>query len=192
MGRRQGEWEEKEEEEGEGCLLYTPTPSSPLPHPQNYLGFNKTFRGNLWVYPDANMPTATAGAPALPRTGFSPYCYDSQGGADLPASMRDSWTNETCVAASAGALYDFGGCSPSSPANGFVPVLANNTLLLDSGAYSLSCGGKQWGLAQAQAAGLDVGSTSGPSPPSAGVLALAQAFVSSVLMAGPPPRAAAA
>lgn len=164
---------------------------------KNYLGFNKTFVGNFWLYPDANMPTVAAAAgegavattrrPGAPHTGFSPYCYDSQGGATLPASARDSWTGETCLAASPGAIYDFGGCSPSSPANGYVPALANNTLLLDSGAYVLSCGGKQWSLAQAQAAGLDVGSTSGPAPPSAGALALATQFVHSQLMAGPPP-----
>ena len=152
---------------------------------KDYLGFNKTFVGNFWLYPDADMPTA--GAPALPRTGFSPYCYDSQGGATLPASARDSWTGETCLVSSPGAIYDFGGCSPSAPANGYVPVLANNTILIDAGSYVLSCGGKQWSLAQAQAAGLDVGSTSGPAPPSAGALALATQFVHSQLMAGPPP-----
>jgi hypothetical protein len=99
---------------------------------KNYLGFDKHFNGNLYLYPDANMPTAReAGGPL--RTGFSPYCYLGNGGAAFPANVRDTWVNETCFASAGGSLYS-SDCSPASPLDGNLPLIANNSLFLDTGA----------------------------------------------------------
>ena len=121
------------------------------------------------------MPTGPA------ATGFSPYCYGSAGEAPFSGSIRDSFVNETCVVMSPGALYSFH-CDATAPQNGYVPVLASNTIYIDAGAYVLNCGGNAWTLAQAQANGFDVGTTVLPSPSTADLLALVTAFVESNLL----------
>lgn len=146
---------------------------------KQYLGFNKHFNGNLYVYPDANMPTATHALGA--GTGFSPYCYLGAGTSAFPPSMRDSWVNETCVAAAPSALYS-SGCTPSKPDDGNLPLLANNTLLLDAGNYSLACGSETWDLAEAQAHGVDVGTVAGAAPDTQALLALMAQFVAGNLL----------
>jgi hypothetical protein len=145
---------------------------------KQYLGFDKKFVGNFYLYPDANEPTAALG------TGFSPYCYLANGVADFDAARQDSWVNETCVAGGAGALYSMDSCDPAAPHAGRIPVLANNTLYLDSGAYALTCGAATWTLAEANALGVDVGTIVMPSPNSVDVLWLATVFVRDVLIAG--------
>jgi hypothetical protein len=149
---------------------------------KQYLGFDKKFVGNFYLYPDANMPTAAAGAPLQAATGFSPFCYLANGVADFAAARQDSWVNETCIASSPGALYSTDSCDPSAPHAGRIPVLANNTLFLDTGAYELKCGDATWTLAEANALGVDVGTTVAQTPDSAAVLALAAAFVRAELM----------
>ncbi len=112
-----------------------------------------------------------------------PYCYGAAGSSALPADLRDAWKGNQCVIGSAGNIYSFDSCSTSTPDDGHVPFLSNNTLFADSGTYVLNCGGTQLSLAQAQAIGFDANSTFAPSPSSAGVLAMAQAFVAQHLMA---------
>ena len=115
------------------------------------------------------------------QTGFSPYCYGGAGGSTFSPSRRDSWVNETCIAGSPGAVYHTD-CDASTPLDGLLPLLANNTLLLDAGDYTLQCGSAAWTLAEAQARGVDVGTVVGAAPDAAGVLALATAFVRSYLI----------
>ncbi len=147
---------------------------------KNYLGFDKHFIGNFYLYPDASMPTSGLAS----RTGFSPYCYGSAGEAAFGPGLRDSWVNETCVAGTMGAVYQLS-CDSSAPQNGYVPVLANNTFYLDAGSYSFTACGATWDLPTAQAHGFDVGTTVLATPNTAGILALAQAFVAANLMARP-------
>ena len=141
-------------------------------------GFNKRGHTNFYLYPDAQEPTVAG--PARLKTGFSPYCYGSAGSATLPARLRDASTNCTCIAAAPTALYSLD-CDPSHVDNGYVPVLANNTYLIDSGAYSFPCNGQHWDLATAQQNGVDLGTRSGPSPSTAELLALMAAFVETQL-----------
>jgi hypothetical protein len=104
----------------------------------------------------------------------SPYCYSSAGTSKLPAYLRDAWVNCTCIASTASAIYNID-CDPSTPQDGVVPVLANNTFLIDSGEYQLQCG-STWDLAQAQANGLDVGSTVSVTPSTMQILSLVNTF----------------
>jgi len=143
---------------------------------KNYLGFGKTFIGNMYLFPDANEPTEDFG------TGFSPYCYGSQGTSGLPESKRDVWVGETCIVASpASSIYSIG-CNPGSVADGNAPVLANNTLFTSDGSYWLNCGSKKWDLPTAQANGLDIGTTIGTTPSTTQVLSMAQNFMATYLM----------
>ena len=132
------------------------------------------------MYPDAQEPTLSSSSGGGLKTGFSPYCYGSAGSATLDAARRDSSVNCTCVAGAPSALYSLD-CDPAHLDNGYVPTLANNTYLLDSGAYSFPCAGARWDLATAQANGVDLGTRSGPSPSTPDLLALAAAFIESQL-----------
>jgi len=135
---------------------------------------------NLYVYPDASEPTVGGGGRL--RTGFSPYCYDSQGATAIDAARRDSSVNCTCVAMSAGAIYSLGSCDAAHIDNGLVPLLTNNTYYLDSGEYSFPCGSARWDLPTAQQHGVDVGTVQRPSPATGDLLALARAFVHAQMM----------
>jgi len=90
--------------------------------------------------------------------------------------------NETCVAGGAGALSSMNSCDPAAPHAGRIPVLANNTLYLNTGAYALACGAATWTLAEANALGVDVGTTVAQTPDTAAVLAIVAAFVREELM----------
>ena len=161
-------------------VLPSPRPFSAWGGAKNYLGFNKRGHSNFYLYPDAQEPTVSALRPSRLKTGFSPYCYGSAGSATLPARLRDASTNCTCVAAAPSALYSLD-CDASHVDNGYVPVLANNSYLLDTGAYSFPCNGAHWDLPTAQANGVDIGTVSGPSPGTADLLAMMAAFIDSQL-----------
>ena len=145
---------------------------------------NKTFVGNLYLFPDANEPSDAASPQRQQQvgTGFSPYCYGSQGSSALPASKRDAWVSETCLVAGAASSVYAIDCSPGSVGDGHAPVLANNSLFTRDGGYSLRCGGQDWDLPTAQSHGLDVGTTIGTTPGTAEVLQMAQEFVRAHLM----------
>lgn len=165
----------------QGCQLPSHTlPSLPCSGAKNYLGFNKHMQTNLYLYPDALEPTVGGGGRL--RTGFSPYCYDSQGATAIDAARRDSSVNCTCVAMSAGAIYSLGSCDAAHIDNGLVPLLTNNTYYLDSGEYSFPCGSARWDLPTAQQHGVDVGTVQRPSPATGDLLALARAFVHAQMM----------
>lgn len=102
--------------------------------------------------------------------------------AQFAPARQDVWVNETCFAGAPGSLYSTDSCDPANPHTGTLPVLANNTLYLDSGAYEMKCGGATWTLAEANAQGVDVGTTVSPSPNTTAILAIAMAFVRSNLM----------
>ena len=95
--------------------------------------------------------------------------------------MRDTFTNETCIVMSPGALYNLH-CDASAPQNGYVPVLGNNTIYIDAGDYVLNCGSDAWTLAEAQANGFDVGTVVLPTPDTAALVAMATAFVEANLL----------
>lgn len=129
------------------------------------------------------MPTAAAALGAA--TGFSPYCYLANGVSDFAPARQDSWVNETCVASGPSALYSTDSCNPAAPHSGRIPALANNSLYFDAGAYELQCGAATWTLAEANALGVDVGTTVAQTPATAALLALAADFVAAnVMVAG--------
>ena len=166
-------------------LLSPHSPSAPPPPlftAKNYLGLNKSYFGNLYLFPEANEPTVAGAVGAGSGTGFSPYCYGSQGSSALPPTLRDAWVGETCITGSGSAtLYSLGGCNPSAPQDGHVPVLANNSLYTPDASYQLNCGGQVWDLPTAQAHGLDLGTTLLKTPDTPTILALVQAFITGTI-----------
>lgn len=65
-------------------------------------------------------------------------------------------------------------CLPASAGN--IPDLAGNTYLSLDGGYTLHCGSSDsWTLAEAQAVGVDVGSTAGLAPSVEALVALGHA-----------------
>lgn len=141
---------------------------------KNYLGFNKQAVGNLYVYPDASVSMAKArggksyGKDVQSGNGGWSYCAMSQGSSTTPQWMWDGWTNNTCIMTSgAGNMYDWGGCNPTTPYDGNIPVLGGNTLMSGDGSYTFKCGSATWtSLAETQSHGVDVGSTFTSSVPS--------------------------
>jgi hypothetical protein len=99
------------------------------------------------------------------------------GTSDFVAPLIDIWRNNTCIVQSSAKAFDFNACHPGTPTDGNIPLLSSNTYLSGEGSYSLKCGGSTWMLAQAQAAGVDVGSTIGPLPALADLVALGHAML---------------
>ena len=147
---------------------------------KNYLGFDKHFHTNFYIYPDASEPTLSSTQSPNLKTGFSPYCYGSAGSAVIDAPRRDSSINCTCIASSPSALYSLD-CDPNHIDNGYVPLLANNTFYIDSGSYSFPCSGQHWDLPTAQSHGVDIGTSFSSSPSTDELIALATAFVNTQL-----------
>jgi hypothetical protein len=154
---------------------------------KQYLGFDKHMVGNAYVYADyAPVTLPAVRALGLPSGDITKYGVGSQGGlrngwgvcamaygtSDFVAPLIDVWRSNTCILQSSAKAFDFNGCHPSTPADGNIPLLSGNTYLTGDNSYSMKCGGSTWTLAQAQAAGVDVGSTVGPTPALADLVSL--------------------
>jgi hypothetical protein len=135
---------------------------------KNYLGFNKTARGNLFVAPDFAGPTPItraastappAAGPPLPFAYYFPYCARSLGQHAWGSALADTYANNTCLLVSPNSsAYLFGQCDPAQPASGgATPAASGNTLYAVGAQYGFECGGKRLSLAEAQAGGYDVG-----------------------------------
>ena len=172
---------------------------------KTYLGFGKVARDNLYLYADITAgPSGTGSAEvdaALPLgalkglrgpsgstsarrpTGYGsgnsgwPYCACDNGVGSLSPSQMDSWNNNTCISSSQGGVYQFSACDPSSPLNGGIPTLGNNTIYVPGATFSYACGSATWNLTSAQAAGVDLGSSVHDLPPDSAVVQMAVAKV---------------
>ena len=113
---------------------------------------------SIFVYSDYS-PAVLNSSPGQLGNGWG-VCAMSYGtyswGADK--AMWDTWHNNTCMCTSSAKFYDFNGCHQANPLDGNIPLLAGNTFASDDGGYKLHCQSATWDLAQAQAAGVDVGS----------------------------------
>lgn len=140
---------------------------------KNYLGFYKQTYNNYFLYSDfAPARLADLAAGKEPTQGWN-ACAMSYGTKKIPSSLADVWASNTCITSSGGAFFSFNGCDSATPNDGGIPLLSNNTYASDDGKYELHCGSQTWTLAQAQAAGVDVGSTMAAVPTTAEVIAVA-------------------
>jgi hypothetical protein len=169
---------------------------------KNYLGFNKTARGNLFVRPDYNgarspgaHPGTAAGGVPLPAGYYFPACLRSLGQFAWGPTLADLYTNNTCLLGNATDPYILGECDPRAPAaSGAVPAAGGNTYLTRGGEVAIACGKATLSLAAAAAAGWEVGSAAGSNAAfgndAAGGAALA-ALIQRFLNVAPPAPAAA-
>jgi len=133
---------------------------------KSYLGFNKTAKGNFYVRPDysaarapgAHPGTAAGGVP-LPAGYYFPACVRSVGQFAWGAALADTYFNNTCLLGNATDPYILGTCDARAPAaSGAVPAAGGNTYLTRGGVVAIACGGTALTLAEAAAAGWEVGS----------------------------------
>ena len=137
------------------------------------MGFNKTSRGNYFLYADISPQRLTSPGEG---NGWN-ACSMSYGTAALPTALADVWTNNTCISTRGAAFFSFNGCNPQAPLDGNAPLFSGNTYASDDGQYVMNCGKEAWTLAQAQAKGVDAGSVLVPPPTVDAVVAAARALL---------------
>ena len=133
---------------------------------KNLMGYNKRSQGNLFVYVDYNPALLLRGGGGAQRIGWSApevkpaMCAGYLTPFPSATAQADAWVNNSCIAASNASLFRFPACNSSDPLDGSIPVpLAGNSYYTTNTSYQMRCGGEVWGLAQAQARGVDVGAT---------------------------------
>ncbi len=142
---------------------------------KNYLGYNKSSSGNWFVFSDYS-PAALSHRAANDtlRNGWN-ACAMSYGTWAM-GPLSDRWFNNTCIAQDSKRFFSFNGCNSATPMDGGIPLFAANRYASQDGGYTMGCGKESWGLAQAQAAGVDVGSVLVPLPSAAELVAAAKAL----------------
>jgi hypothetical protein len=153
---------------------------------KTYLGFAKRAVGNLYIYPEAGIDMSTSSSssssssPAAVGGGGWPNCLMAYGTSVLPFDLLDAWQNNTCITGTGSNIYALPSCNPKNVTDGNAPLLSGNTFMTGDGNYVLKCGGESWTtLAEAQAAGAEVGSTlTGSVPATPEILAMAAALLS--------------
>lgn len=143
---------------------------------KNYLGFNKTSRGNVFLYSDLSPQRLAHSNGSGLGNGWD-ACSMSYGTAALPTALADVWTNNTCVCERGSSFFSFNGCNPKAPLDGNAPLFSGNTYASDDGEWLMKCGDETWNLTQAQAMGVDVGSALVPPPTVDQVVAAARALL---------------
>ena len=124
---------------------------------KNYLGYNKTSFGNWFVYSDYAPVTQSGGVGVGNGWNACAMSYSSWSGA-----FGDHWENNTCITSSAGrAQWALNDCNANNPTDGTVPLFSNNVYSNPDMGYAFPCGKNKTSLslAEAQAVGVDVGST---------------------------------
>ncbi len=133
---------------------------------KNYLGFNKSAVGNLFIRPDYNPAlspgmqphTSPAGVP-LPAAYYFPYCLRSLGQWEWGAALADSFLGNTCILGTTASPYLLGECNATAPtASGAVPLTGGNAFFTPNASLGIECGKAVLSLVQAQAAGWEGGS----------------------------------
>jgi hypothetical protein len=85
----------------------------------------------------------------------------------------DAWVDNACIAAAPASFFRFFACNASAPLGGSIPApLGGNRYFSPGAAYELRCGAAVWGLADAQARGVDVGSSLHALPTTADLLVM--------------------
>ena len=128
---------------------------------KNFLGMSKVTAGNVYVDVDLNGMKACA-------VDDSPW---SAGGSDA-----DVYANNTCITGS-GAMYHDSRCQTADLKDTVDNSFGNRFLSDDPARVGFACGGATLTLAEFQAKGFEKGSTAGPRPPVADVIAMGEAVL---------------
>ena len=101
-------------------------------------------------------------------------CVMSYGTQTLPHDLIDVWSSNTCITKDSGAFFAFNSCNARAPLNGTIPLFWNNTYASDDGNWTMNCGKTSWTLDEAQALGVEIGSTVIPVPTDDTIIAAAR------------------
>lgn len=133
------------------------------------MGYNKHFINNSFVYVDYSPVTYAEqvlglGAPVQRLGNGYSVCATSIASAPFIAQgksgFQEQWWNNTCIAGSPDQFHNWYECNASTPLDGTIPVpMKGNSYFSPNGDYHMHCRGTTWNLTQAQALGIDVGST---------------------------------
>ena len=99
-------------------------------------------------------------------------------GEDGVSGRQEQWFGNTCIAGDPSHFFTWYECNATHPRDGTIPFpLRDNTYLSATGGYAMDCHGERWNLTQAQAMGVDEGSTTGPLPTAGEVVAMGRALL---------------
>ena len=150
---------------------------------KSLMGYNKHHVSNAMVYVDLSPALHS---PAARRVGWSapeskpPMCSGMIVATPSVPGMAEIWTNNSCIASSAAFFFRWPSCNSSNPLDGGIPYpLSSNRYYTPNATYELRCGDATWGLPEAQARGLDVGSSLHALPTTGELLALLGALLDS-------------
>ena len=148
---------------------------------KSLMGYNKHHLRNAMVYVDYSPALH---APAARRVGWSapeakpPMCAGMITPTPAVPGLAEVWANNTCIASDPAHFFRFESCNATDPLDGGIPVpLAGNRYFSPNASYALRCGGALWALPDAQARGVDAGSTLHALPTTAELHAMLDALL---------------
>jgi hypothetical protein len=145
-------------------------------HVLRMIAHTTSLQNNTFVYVDYNPAvyahtqlglhlglemSATAGQPTPPFEPKPGICGCMLASAPFAASgLQDQWWNNTCIASSSGSFFKWESCNSSAPLDGTIPFpIKTNRYFSSDGGYVMRCNADAWNFTEAQALGLDLGST---------------------------------
>jgi hypothetical protein len=98
--------------------------------------------------------------------------------ASAQLGLADQFRNNTCIASSSANFFEwYNPCNSSSPTDGSMWLLSGNSYMSQDGGYHNRCNNSDWSLAEAQAKGVDVGSSNATLPTIDELVALGHALL---------------
>ena len=172
---------------------------------KNLMGYNKAFVGNAYIYADFTPATSpavralplplAADTPAM-RAKYPRELSPLRGGglgsgngvgvcansiAPWPAAalgLADQFRKNTCIVSNKNNIFQwYNPCNDSDPTDGSMFLMSFNNYFTGDGSYYNRCNESSWDLTEAQARGVDAGSTVATLPTVDEIVALAHAIL---------------
>jgi hypothetical protein len=130
---------------------------TPSAYAHNYLG--------LRLGPDGARTGEGDDDPQPPFETKPGRCHCSEAnGAFSSVGLQDQWWNNTCIASSGQNFFKFNSCNNTYPLDGIIPYPIKDNRFFANSSYTVYCNGDTWNFTEAQALGIDVGSSTAPLP----------------------------
>ncbi len=138
---------------------------------KSLMGYNKHFINNSYVLVDYTPSAHVARPPREVGSSWPPEGKPGScsaiiaAGAFAAAGLADQYWNNTCIANSSAKFFRWFSCNDTHPLDGTIPFpMRDNVYLSTDAGYAMPCNGQKWSLAEAQARGVDLGSSVGNFP----------------------------
>lgn len=132
------------------------------------MGYNKHFINNSFIYVDytpvqhaervlgLGPPGKLGNGYSVCATSIASYPFIAQG----KEGFQEQWWNNTCIASSSDQFFNFYECNATAPLDGTIPFpMKGNQYYSSTGDYSMHCRSATWNFSQANALGIDLGSS---------------------------------